>query len=69
MAGMIWLGMNLRRDGLEHNHHAVALHHAKEIFADPVSSSRVGDLKAQLGAIKVEAGLEIVHDKKGGNGV
>ena len=69
MAGMIWLGMNLRRYGLEHDHYAVALHDTKEIFAVSISSSCVGDLKAQLGAIKVEACLEIVYDKKGRNRV
>lgn len=69
MAGMIWLRMNLRCDGLEHDHYAVALHDAKEIFAVSISSTFVGDLKAQLGAIKVEACPEIVHDKKRRNGV
>jgi len=69
MAGMIWLGMNLRRDGLEHDHYAVTLDDAPEIFAVSVSSTSVGDPKAQLGAIKIEACLEIVHDEKGRDGV
>lgn len=69
MAGMIGLGMDLRRDGLEHDHDAVALHDAKEVHAVPISSARAGDRKAQLGAVKVQAGLEIVNDKKGRNGV
>ncbi len=68
MAGMIWLGMNLRRDGLEHDHYAIALHDTPEIFAVSISSACVGDLKAQLGAIKVKTCLEIVYDKKGRNG-
>lgn len=37
--------------------------------APGISSTGVGDLKAQLGAIKVEACLEIVYDKKRRNGV
>jgi hypothetical protein len=69
MAGMIWLWMNLRRDGLEHDHYGVALHDTPKIFAVSVSSTCVGDRKAQLGAVKVEACLEIVYDKKGRNGV
>jgi len=69
MTGMIGLGMNLRRDGLEHDHYSVALHDTKEILANSISPTCVGDPKAQLGAIKVEAGLEIVYDKKGRNGV
>jgi hypothetical protein len=69
MARTIWLGMNLRRDGLEHDHYAVALHDAKKIFAVSISSAGVGDRKAQLGAIKVEARLEIVYDKRRCNGV
>ena len=69
MAGTIGLRMNLRRDGLEHDHDAVALHDTKEIFAVSISSTRVGDRKAQLGAIKVEACLEIVNDERRCNGV
>lgn len=69
MAGMIGLRMNLRRDGLEHDHDAVALHDTPEIFAVSISSTCVGDRKAQLGAIKVQACLEIVYDKKGRNGI
>ena len=69
MAGMIGLGMNLRRDGLKHDHHAVALHDTKEILAVSISSACVGDLKAQLGPIEVEACLEVVYDKKGRDGV
>lgn len=69
VAGMIWLRMNLRRDGLEHDHDAVALHDTKEIFAVSIASTGVGDRKPQLGAIEVEACLEIVYDKKRRNGV
>lgn len=69
MTGMIGLGMNLRRDGLEHDHDSVALHDSEEILANSISSTCVGDVKAQLRAIKVEAGLEMVYDKKGRNGV
>lgn len=69
MAGTIGLRMNLRCDSLEHDHYTVALHDAKEIFAVSISSARVGDRKAQLGVIKVEARLEIVYDKRRRNGV
>ena len=69
VAGMIGLGMNLRRDGLEHDHDAVALHDTKEIFAVSISATSVGDLKAQLGAIKFEACPEVVYDKKRRNGI
>jgi len=69
MAGTIGLRMNLRRDGLQHDHDAVALHDAKEIFAVSVSTTCVGDRKSQLRAIKVEARLEIVYDKRRRNGV
>lgn len=69
MAGTVWLRMNLRRDGLEHDHYSVALHDAKKIFAFSISSTAVADRKAQLRAIKVQARLEIVHDKRRRNGV
>lgn len=69
VAGTIRLRMNLRRDGLEHDHYSVPLHDAKEIFAVSISSAGVSDRKAQLRAIKVQARLEIVHDKRRRNGV
>lgn len=69
MAGAIGLRMNLRRDGLEHDHYAIALHDTEEILTVPISSTGVSDLKAQLGTIKVKACLEIVNDKRRRNGV
>ena len=69
MAGTVWRRMNLRRNGLEHDHYAVALHDTKEILAVSISSTGVGDRKAQLRAVKVEARLEIIHDKRRRNGV
>ena len=69
MAGMIGLRMNLRCDGLEHDHYAVALHDAPKIFAVSISPALIGGSKAQLGAIKVEARLQIVYNKKRRDGI
>jgi hypothetical protein len=64
MARMIWLGMDLRHDCLQHDHHSVALHDCPEVAAVPVSATFMGDVKPQLGLIEVQASLQVVHNKE-----
>ncbi|HEY1731038.1 MAG TPA: hypothetical protein VGG15_04790 [Terriglobales bacterium] len=64
MAGMIGLWMNLGRNVLEHEHHAIALYDAPKILTLPISPACVRDFKAKLRLVEVKAPLKVVDDKE-----
>src|SRR5437016_1334599 len=69
MPRMIWLGMDLRHDCLQHDHHPVALHDSPEVAALFVPSAFMDDFEPQLGLIEVQAFLQVVHNKEWSNAI
>ena len=67
VARMIRLRMNLGGNRLEADHHAVPPDERPEIISVavvvPIASALVGDFKAELGLIEVEARLKILDNK------
>ncbi len=66
---MIGLRMNLRGNLLEVHHNAVTPDERPEILAVPVASALVGNFKAELGLVEVEARLKILDNKERSNAV
>src|SRR5271165_4607129 len=66
---MIRLWMDLRRDGLEHKHYAVASHHGPEVIYVSVTATLIKDVEPQFAPIEVNRRAQVVDDQKGGNTV
>src|SRR5215469_13444116 len=66
---MIRLGMDLGRDGLEHEHDSVASHDGPEVVGGSVASALIKNVEAQLGLIEGDRCAQIVNDEEGSNSV
>src|ERR1700751_3800654 len=66
---MIRLWVDLRGDGLEHDHDLVASDEGPEVVALFVAASFIQELEPQFGLVEVESFVQIVNDKEGGNAV
>ena len=69
MARMIRLGMDLRRDGLEIDHHPVASHDGEEVISGSIASALIANLKPQLGLVERKRGGQVVDNKERSNRV
>ena len=70
VARTIRLWMDFGRDGLEHDHDAVASKEGPEVvICVSVASSLITDVEPQLGLIKRKRGAQVVDNKKGSNAV
>src|SRR5215467_15067517 len=66
----IRLGMDLRGDGLEHEHDSVASKNGPEILVClSVASSLIANVESQLGLIERKRSRQIVDNEKGSNTV
>jgi hypothetical protein len=64
---MIRLRMDLRRDGLDHEHDAVASHDGPEVISGSVASAFIENVEPQLGLIERKRSGQVVDNKKGSN--
>lgn len=67
---VIWLRVDLGRDRLQHNHHAISLHDRPEVLIiPPIPATPVSDFKTQFPAVEIQARLQVVYDKERSNAV
>ncbi len=66
---MIRLRMDLRRDGLEIDHHPVASNDGEEIISGSIASSFISNVKPQLGLVEGKRSGEVVDNKERSNRV
>jgi hypothetical protein len=69
VARMIRLRMNLRRNRLQTDHHAVSADEGPEILSLAVTASLVSNFETELGAVEIEGRLKIVDNKARSNAV
>ena len=69
MTRMVRLRMDLRRDGLEHEHDPVASNDGPEVISGSIASTLISNVKPQLGLVEGKRGGEVVGNKKGSNRV
>jgi hypothetical protein len=61
--------MDLRRDGLDHEHDAVASHDGPEVISGSVASAFIENVEPQLGLIEGKRSGEVVDNKERSNRV
>ncbi len=61
--------VNVRGNCLETNHYRVSADKSPEIIPLPIATALVSDVKTELGAVEIQARLQIVHNKTRDDGV
>src|SRR5690349_4151548 len=69
MARMVRLRMDLRRDGLEHEHDPVASNDGPKVISGSIASALIANGKSQLGLVERKRSGQVVVNKKGSNRV
>ena len=70
MAGVVGLRMDVRGDGLEHEHHLIPGDHGPEVgVAVSVASALVEDGEAESVLVEVQGRGQVVDDEEGSDGV
>ena len=65
VARVVRLGMDLRRDGLEHEHDPVASNDGEEVISGSVASALIANVEPQLGLVEGKRSGQVVDDEKG----
>src|SRR5438270_5742966 len=66
---MVRLGMDLGRDGLEHEHDPVASNDGPEVVSFSVAAALITNVKPQLGLVERKRSGQVVDNKKGSDSV